>query len=170
MKIIYKNDYWDILAFMCHHSYRRVSLWLITMMFLVVTSISTSMAIPPDAVLPVKIVTFVVMEGVLVGGYLVLILGISALSMISKMNKTILTEHAITIDEGGLTEETVYNRSEYKWAGIQKVVRSGRYLYVYVAQHAAHVIPRRAFASAREWEEFVAALLRFKDGGGCVDR
>ena len=163
MKTKYRNTYADLLAFICHHYSRLFTLQAITLIFVAFTSMSTLREIPGDAAIHVKIVTFVLKEGILLGGYLLVIGLVSILGMASKLNKAFFTEHTITIDEGGLTEETVFNRSEYKWAGIQKIIITNGYVFAFVSQHAAHVIPRRAFESQAEWDDFVAKLKAFKD-------
>lgn len=101
-----------------------------------------------------KIITFVILEAAIVG-FLALILGIAmVLGIISRRNKTILTEHTITVADDILVEETAFNKTEQKWAGVQKIARTKRHLFIYIAQHLAHVIPLRAFADKAESDAF----------------
>ncbi len=78
------------------------------------------------------------------------------LGMLSRRNQTFLTEHAITVGAAFFVEETPYNRTEYNWLAVQKLARTKRYLFIYISQNAAHVIPRRAFASDADWQAFYA--------------
>ena len=162
MKTTYRNTFTDLLAFQWDHTSRSVRFQIIILFFVVFTSLTILRAIPHETSLLVKIITLVIMEA----GFLViflLVLGLlTSLAMISKMNRTFLTDHTISIAADGLTEETIFNRSEYKWAGIQKILRTKRHLYVYVSQHGAHVIPRRAFASPADWDDFCKAMVEFK--------
>jgi hypothetical protein len=164
MKTTYKNTVSDILAFMLYHSLHRRALQLMILAMVVVTSISTIQEIPHEAAFPVNVMTFIILETIVVGIGLLAIGGISILCLILNKDKAAITEHTVSIDENGLTEETVFNRSEFKWAGIQKLVRSDRHIFVYVSPNAAHVIPRRAFASPTEWDEFFQKMTVFKDG------
>jgi hypothetical protein len=70
----------------------------------------------------------------------------------SRRNKTLLPEHTITLADASFTEETAYNKTDHKWSGVQKLARTRRHIFIYVAQHAAHVVPRRAFRDDAEWE------------------
>ena len=76
------------------------------------------------------------------------------LSMVSRRNKTLLTEHTITLADGSFVEETAYNKTDQKWSGVQKLARTRRHVFIYVAQYAAHVVPRRAFRDDTEWDLF----------------
>jgi YcxB-like protein len=78
------------------------------------------------------------------------------LSFISSKNRTFLTEHTFTLTEDGFIEETVFNRTENRWAAALKVVRTRNYIFLFVSQNAAHAIPRWAFVSDEEWDEFFA--------------
>lgn len=80
------------------------------------------------------------------------------LSLISKANKTTLTEHTITLTDTGLVEETEFNRTEQKWIGIPRLARTHRHIFAYTSQYAAHVIPRRAFDDAASWDAFYEEL------------
>ena len=74
--------------------------------------------------------------------------------MVSRRNKTLLTEHTITLAEGYFIEETAYGKTDHKWSAVQKLARTRRHTFIYIAQYAAHVLPRRAFRDDTEWEAF----------------
>src|SRR5262245_43297082 len=76
------------------------------------------------------------------------------LSMVSRKNKTLFAEHTITLGEDSFTEETPYKKTEQKWAIVQKLARTKSYIFIYVAQHEAHIVPRRAFRDDAEWDAF----------------
>jgi YcxB-like protein len=78
----------------------------------------------------------------------------TVIGMISSRNKTLFTDRIITLSEDGFLSETPLSRSEMKWSIVQKLARTRRYIYIYVAQHSAHVVPRRAFQDASEWDSF----------------
>jgi hypothetical protein len=76
------------------------------------------------------------------------------LSMISSKNKTVLTDHTLVLADEGFVEETPYNRTEGKWRGVQKLARTRRHIFIYIAPYMAHVVPRRAFQDDAEWNAF----------------
>lgn len=162
MKTTYRNTFPDMLALMWSHYIRLFMMQAIALAFLGITSLSTWKAIPPECSMLLKITLLVLTEAVLFVIYMLIVCGLTVLSALSRMNKTFLTEHTITIDESGLVEENGFSRGEYRWDGILKFVKTRRHLFVYVAQHSAHAIPRRAFASESEWQQFVEKMREFK--------
>ena len=76
------------------------------------------------------------------------------LSALPRKDKTTLTERTITLGEVSFLEETAYNKTETRWIGVQKLVRTRKYILIYVSQHAAHIVPRRAFRDTAEDDAF----------------
>lgn len=110
--------------------------------------------LPKDDPLSVRILTFLILGGfvfAVLGGIFALSV---VLSVISRKNRTFLTEHTITLDEVSFTEESPFNRTEQKWISVQKLGRTRKHLFIYISQHAAHVVPRRAFRDNAEWNAF----------------
>ena len=111
-------------------------------------------ALPKDFEAVTKVITFAIME-LIAFSFLAAVLALSVvLSMVSRKNKTFLTEHTIILGEESFTEETPYNKTEQKWTIVQKLARTKSYLFIYVAQYMAHVVPRRAFRDDAEWDAF----------------
>ena len=77
-----------------------------------------------------------------------------AFQLFSKKNKTMRTEHEITLKDEGFVEKTPFNTTENTWAAVQRLRRSKNYIFLYVAANLAHVIPKRAFAAEEEWNGF----------------
>ena len=115
-------------------------------------------SVPASAPLVARLLAIALMATVILSIFFVVSGVLIVLGLISKSNKTILTQHMITLTETGLIEETEFNRSEQKWSGIPRLVRMRRHILVYVSQYAAHVIPRRAFSDAAAWESFYEEL------------
>jgi hypothetical protein len=42
-----------------------------------------------------------------------------------------------------------------KWQALQRVVVTGNFLFLYLSQAGAIIIPKRVFASGLEWRDFV---------------
>jgi len=152
--ISYKNTFGDILRFWLYHQTRSpVTIGLLTVIVFM-TSYFTITSIPRDEDLIVQLITFVVAEGFVLGLFFGLIGAVTVLSMISGKNKTLLTEHTITLQEDSFTVETTYSKTVSKWPSAQKLGRNKSYIFIYVSQHAAHVVPRRAFHDEDQWNAF----------------
>lgn len=78
--------------------------------------------------------------------------------LISGKNRTQLTQHAIVVSDASLFEETRFNASHFFWPGVLKVVSRPGFVALYVAQHHAHVIPNRAFASEQQRTKFMQVV------------
>jgi hypothetical protein len=154
MTIRYQNTFRDIMAF-CFYHYPRspVVIGLYGIGFTIISFI-VFQALPKDGDAMMKIIAFVIME-LIAFSFLAAVLALSVvLSMVSRKNKTVLTEHTITLGEKSFMEETPYNKTEQKWAIVQKLARTRSYIFIYVAQYMAHVVPRRAFRDDMEWDAF----------------
>lgn len=73
----------------------------------------------------------------------------------------ILGEHLIEIDERGLHESSVNNHSRYAWTGIQQLRMDKDYLYIFVNNLQAVIIPKRSFSGQKEELEFSEAVERY---------
>lgn len=69
-------------------------------------------------------------------------------------NQGILGEHTIEINEKGVRETTSVNDAFNKWEGIYKVTQNSEYIYIFLNSMLAHLIPKRAFNSIDEANEF----------------
>jgi hypothetical protein len=156
MKISYRNNFLDLIRFNISHVSRTpILLGIFGFLFLVLTQISWEAVakISVDSIL-FKILFFFMLEAlwvILIAFFALLII---ILSNLSKMNKTVLTDTILTLGSDGITSESQFGRSELKWNAIQKVVRNRSYIFMYVVQHGAIVIPRRAFGTSDQWEQF----------------
>ena len=139
----------------CFYHYLRLPIFVASCgIFFILISLIIIQELPNDAPTIAKVFIFLFKEFLIFA----LISGIFALSivltMISKRNKTLLTEHTFTLSDGSFIEETAYNKTEHKWLIVQKLARTRQHIFIYISQHAAHVIPRRAFHDNIEWDSF----------------
>jgi YcxB-like protein len=119
-----------------------------------IASLSVFQALPKDRDAVTQVITFAIVELVALS-LLAAVFALSVvLSMASRKNKTVLTEHTIVLAEESFTEETPYKKTEQKWTIVQKLARTKSYILIYVAQHSAHIVPRRAFRDDAEWDAF----------------
>ena len=71
-----------------------------------------------------------------------------------KPDKGQLGKHRLVLDETGLLETTAVGESRTSWAGVHRVEQNPDYIFIYIAPAAAHVVPRRAFASTTAADTF----------------
>ena len=80
----------------------------------------------------------------------------NAIYLFSVRSKTVLTDHVIELQDESLLEQTRFNRSNFFWPGIAKVVSRPGFVAIYVTPQMAHVIPNRFFASKEQRSAFLA--------------
>lgn len=158
MVVRYRNTFWDIVRYAAYtYTHTPALLWLYAAMSAMVLYVAYALTGTVEF-WTVRILMTVILFVLMVGTIFVVTAIFVVLSMISGANRTILTEHTITISDGGLVEETAFNRTEQKWTGIPRLICTRDYIFAYVSQYAAHVIPSRAFANAQEFQDFFQEL------------
>jgi hypothetical protein len=154
LSVRYENTFRDLMAFCAYHYLRSpVVLGFNGLTFLMLSWVVYS-ALPKEEPILFQLFAFGVMEFIILCVLTVLAASSVFLSMLSRKNKTTLTEHTITLGEASFLEETAYNKTENRWIGVQKLVRTRKYILIYVSQHAAHIVPRRAFRDEIECDAF----------------
>jgi hypothetical protein len=78
-------------------------------------------------------------------------------------NRGTLGKHTLLISEDGLVETTEVNESRWAWTGIERVEQIEHYIFIFVSSNAAHIIPKRAFASTEEVTQFYNAAKTLLD-------
>lgn len=154
MTIRYRNTFGDILALSFYTYLRSPVVVGSFVLMLGILSVIIVGAIPERFTVVEKVVMFVVWEGIALLFFSALTALSVVLSLISRKNKTVLTEHTLILAEEYFVEETNFNRTEHKWHGVQKLVRTRRHIFIFLAQYLAHAVPRRAFANDAEWNAF----------------
>lgn len=154
MQVRYTTKFRDLLAF-CFHDYPRSPfvIGIYGIVFLLI-SFYIAQSLPPDANPLPKAILFLVAELITFISIAALFLILTTLNLISFRNKTLLTDHALTLDDDTFALETPFHRTEHRWLGVQKLTRTRRHLFIYLSQHSALVIPRRAFKDRNEWDSF----------------
>lgn len=72
-------------------------------------------------------------------------------------NRGLFSRHRVTISPEGVTDSNEHGQTSTSWRGIERVAAAEDYAYIYTNALAAIIVPRRAFASPLEFEEFVRA-------------
>ncbi|MBI3192256.1 MAG: YcxB family protein [Pedosphaera parvula] len=126
-------------------------------LFLLITFDSVMPAVrqmPADRRAVVVVITFLMVEFLLACCIVAFWAIITLLTMISRRNKPLYCDKTITLGEEGIAGESVYGKSELRWTMVQKLARTRDHLFMYLGQHNAVVIPRRAFESSTQWDAF----------------
>ena len=71
-------------------------------------------------------------------------------------NKAILGHQTISLTPEHLFVKTPGSESKYAWASIDKIVQNGKYIFLYISSISAIVVPKKAFSTENELQEFVA--------------
>jgi hypothetical protein len=66
--------------------------------------------------------------------------------------------HRVAISAEGVTDQTASTAATYRWEAITRLVRDRKHLYLYVTAASAIIIPRKAFDSDEEFDDFIAAV------------
>lgn len=66
----------------------------------------------------------------------------------------VLGKHVYTISDQGFHERTQSIDTFHKWSGIQSLLKSNSYIFFRINSYLFYVIPKRAFSSEGEYEEF----------------
>jgi hypothetical protein len=70
-------------------------------------------------------------------------------------NRGLLCRHRVAISPDGIGDSCEFGQTSRAWRAVERVARNGDYAFVYTSALAAIIIPRRAFATPAEFENFV---------------
>jgi hypothetical protein len=88
----------------------------------------------------------------------VIIVMVGLMVILTKGKRSTLGEHTLTIKDNGLEEETIYNVTLHKWFGIQKLVKRGRYRYIYITESLVHIVPPQSKMLEGDVDVFAEAV------------
>jgi len=154
MQVRFKIKFRDLLAFCTYHCPRSVFVIGVYGIIFLLLSFTIVQALPAEVNHVSKIIIFLITEMLALVLIAIIFALLMVVGMVSGRNKTLLTDHALTFEDDTFIVETKYKRTEHRWFGVQKLARTRRHLFIYVSQHSAHVIPRRAFKDRSEWDSF----------------
>jgi hypothetical protein len=164
MTITYRNGFRDWLVFQAYCAPRNPVILLTSIGFFIFVTCrivlpgmhATQASVPVAA----NVIGFIIVELLLIAFILGFLAAITILPMISrKRNKLLYCERKLSIDSDALYTESEYSRSETRWSVVQKVVRTSGYIFMFLGQHNAVVVPRRAFEEAEKWDSFYEKVM-----------
>jgi hypothetical protein len=148
MTITYANTRRDLLAFQLHHFRRSPIVWLpvalLGLMFFLMA---------PDDALATRIVAAMIFLALVLPILLAFYAAALTLNLLLRKDRNSAPE-TVTLSDAGLQIKTATSFQDHQWTGIKKVCRTRRHLFIYLTPSIACIVPRRAFASADEWEAF----------------
>ena len=149
MTVDFTNTLFDIVRFNLYHASRRVLNWAI----IVGCAFFLSRAMSSEAP-SVRIVAFLLFA---IGMTVVLFAAtalIASVSYVPSKNRGVIGDHRLTLTAETLTEETRVSKGTWSWAGVPNVSRNSAYVFIYVQQNSAHIVPTRSFPSRAEADLF----------------
>jgi hypothetical protein len=153
VEVTYRNKLVDsvrVTGWMMFHS------WLygtpLIVLALIVTQVTWRAASGGPALLPFKIFAAVVFVVAQLAVIIALLLAVVTLAYGLSRTRGVYTEHTLTADEEGLTESTDVNTTTFKWEAVTKIVRTKRYLLIFLGSLRAHIIPRRDVRDQAQWD------------------
>ena len=150
MRIEYRVRYFDYLRFNVVHQFLSPTLQVVYLLFGALIFMGER---SDNSVIGSFIVAFV-FYSIMWAAQAIL----TAIYLTSRRGDSVLTDHVVEIRDNALFESTKYNESLFFWPGILKVRNRPGYIAVYIAQHMAHIIPKRAFSSKDQVNQFVALI------------
>jgi len=70
-------------------------------------------------------------------------------------NRALFSRHLVTISPESITDSGEFGQNSTPWRAVERAAHNGDYAFVYTSSLAALVVPRRAFTTPTEFEEFV---------------
>lgn len=149
MTIDYTVTLIDLVRFNLYHASRRVLNWVIIAAGAVFLS-RTAPSNQPGVRVAAFFIFAICMILVLFGAVAL----ISCVSYMPSKNRGVLGKHRLALTADALTEETPVSQGTWSWAGIPKVSRNSAYVFIYVQQNMAHIVPARSFPNRADADRF----------------
>jgi hypothetical protein len=108
----------------------------------------------PELPLTGRIVIAVLMGLFVLLGMFVLQVALLLVTIWTKKFKGLIGEHELKLTDAGMLSQSANSESLRKWTGLLKVTSTNRYLYLYVNETTAQIVPKRYFASPAEAQSF----------------
>ncbi len=106
---------------------------------------------PPPAV---KVIASVLVSFVLLATYFLFISLALFLGTRASKYKNLLCEHELRLTEAGMSSRSATAETVRKWNGLSKLRSTSSYIFLYVNETTAQIVPKRFFASPAEAQSF----------------
>ena len=170
MTITYRNGFRDWLAFQVYCAPRNPIIILTSVGFFLFTTFEVVLpamhGTPAGVPLAACVIGFIIVELLLIAFILAFLAAVTILPMIFPANKLLYCQRTLKTGDDTFFTESEYSRSETKWSVVRKLVRTRSYVYLFLGQHNALVVPRRAFEKEEQWHAFYEECKENKDQAG----
>jgi len=75
-------------------------------------------------------------------------------------DRGVVGRHTLSLTSTGVTDKTSFGKTVTTWREVRKVVATNEYVFIYVSDAVAHVVPRRDFSDESKFHEFRDAVIR----------
>lgn len=153
MSASYRGSARDMVYFTWYHLMRSpglVAIDLLTASFVTWIGCSSLEGFRPA----VHIVTCVLFFIIAFSGLFLLGFVAGALRAVFVRDRTFLVENTIELHDDRFVGRNCHATTEFKWTVVSELRRTRWYIVASIAPGKAILIPRRAFASADEWDSF----------------
>jgi hypothetical protein len=150
MRVEYRIGYFDRLAFYLTHQFLSPvanGFYIILAMLIFASELRKQ---PVILSITVAIVIYIIMwiaQAIFLAVYL-----------FTRRSDCVLTHHVVEARDDVLSDSTKFHESRFFWSGIQRIVTRPGFVAVYIAQHAAILIPKRAFRSKHDRKQFIEVV------------
>lgn len=153
MDIQFTINRFDLLRFNLHHAAHRRLTWAIVG----ICAALIASTVPNDMPVTARLIIFVFILPIMTVVYFLATAAIALLSYAPAKNRGVFGRHDLSITSEDISEFSQVNSSKWSWASVPKVSQNGSYIYIYVQQNLAHIVPKRAFHTPEEAREFYGA-------------
>jgi YcxB-like protein len=160
VEVSYINTVSDLASWNRYDVLRHPYLYLLTLIVSLLALAANVMVLTARQFLVWLVVLIALQPVVFLGVYVLTCFSIY-LFLLLRRDAPAHRQHTITLTETAVVEESPVNRTESSWAGVVKVARNRRLIFIYIASNLAHVIPKRAFASEAEAASFFTQATEF---------
>jgi hypothetical protein len=81
-------------------------------------------------------------------------------------NNGVLGWHQLTLGEREIVERTNVNEGRHMWEGIDRIEQDASYIYLFITNNQAHIIPKHSFENKFHAEDFYARATALKARAG----
>jgi hypothetical protein len=153
---ISRLDYWNFNKYAMLHIPKMKRSFLISIIgipaFIIICAVSLKYLLSLS--LPLIAIVIIAVIGGAIGDIAMIILMKSQVMRLPADKPGLLGEHIIEINASGVLEKTVVNEGLNTWKGVHRITQNESYIFVFIDDIAAHIIPKRAFASEQESNAF----------------
>jgi hypothetical protein len=166
MEITYRNSLLDLIWFNYYLMFRTRRTQILFGLFLVaIGSTVFDMLKYTDYSFWGKVIAEIVILAISFMSLLSLPLITICFQQITSSHQRLLTKNdsKLSVSENGVITETAAIRSEIKWAGIVNLKRNKDFIFLFISEKAACLIPVRAFAHNSDADAFFSYTCRLRE-------